>query len=78
MPSMRKTRNASKILFNKTQWKSPHDRLSRSWKDNIKINLREIRYEFGTRFNWHKIENRIAVISEHGNKYSCFLKIGTY
>jgi hypothetical protein len=42
---MGQTRNAYKFLLGKPEGKIPHGRSRRRWEDNIRMDLREIRWE---------------------------------
>jgi hypothetical protein len=53
---MGKKRYAYRVLVGKTEGRRPPERLGRRWEDNIKINLRKIRYGVWTRFVWLGVE----------------------
>jgi hypothetical protein len=42
---MREKKNAYRILLGKPEGKRPLGRLRRRWADNVKMNLREIRWD---------------------------------
>jgi hypothetical protein len=48
--------NACSVLVEKPGWKTPLGRQRFRWEDNIKMHLREIRWEGVTRCIWLRIE----------------------
>jgi hypothetical protein len=46
----------------------------RRWKDNIRIELREIGWDCAERNTWRPVE----ATCENGNEISCSIKVGDY
>jgi hypothetical protein len=55
---MEKKRNAYGILVGKPEWEKSLGRPRRKWKDNIKVDLREIGGVVWTRLKWLRIGAR--------------------
>jgi hypothetical protein len=60
-------RNAYSILVRKSEVKRPLRRPRCRWEDNVRMYLREIRWEGRTEFIWLRIRSLVG-FSEHSNE----------
>jgi hypothetical protein len=74
---MGEVRGACNILVGKPEGRRPLGRPRRRWKDNIKVDLREI--GFGD-VDWIRLalEGQVASSCEHGNEPSGSIKCGEF
>jgi hypothetical protein len=62
---MREMRNTYKILVGKPEGKRPLGRPRRRWEDNIRMDLREIRWKMLIGYIWLRMETSNGHDNEH-------------
>jgi hypothetical protein len=70
-------RGVYRVLVGKPEGKRPLGTARRSWKDNIKVDLREVRWATWTGLIWHRIGTGGGHF-ECGNEPSGSIKCGEF